>query len=81
MLSEGCLRKHVIAGAAGVLVSVSGRVHFLKNEPDPIRLCGPSRTAWHIQYDQICRGLVLAGLVTTAPRIVLLKNKPVTTDL
>lgn len=42
---------------------------------------GPPAPCWSIQYDQTCIGLVLAGPVTTAPRIVLLKNKPVTTDL
>ena len=42
---------------------------------------GPTRTACGIQYDQICRGLALAALLETTPAVVLLKNKPVATDL
>ncbi len=41
----------------------------------------PHPTAWSIQYDQTCRGLALAALLETTPTVVLLKNKPVTTDL
>lgn len=77
-------------GAGDALGQLSEKFDFWVSRPSVpivrllmcvVRLGEPSRTMWSIQYDQICRGLVLAGLLRTAPPVVLVKNKPVATDL
>lgn len=86
LVGGACSERSLSSGEEGL--SVRSALSFLRISGCLVRGRGASRRVGpdppaprSIQYDQICRGLVLAALLETTPTLVLLKNKPVATDL